>query len=577
VVSIGSSPRIVAKIILVVGSPSVCSSPIGPHIAPAFSRIFVPLSDILSGIDITMATFKHSPLHDSSSQIRLLDLQPGQHGDLLEVSIRQVQLSDNPSYEALSYTWGTERASHQISIDGVHFAVRPNLFHCLNELRLQIAIRTLWIDAICIDQTNIEERNHQVQEMRKIYAQATLVRIWAGYATSWTKDLFEYMNTSKAERASLTWPSLDNESILFDEEVRATPLAYALLDICSREYWKRAWILQEVMISRKKVLHCGPYSTPWNVFCTTINTVEHSFTSSVLRQTRQTPVYRLSEIPNSQIGSSSETQREQLNLEDLLERFGESACGDIRDRVYALLGLAKDCTIDHPFLVNYDENECILFFRTIIFCKAKNPLKFASRVLHVLGIDKVSLQQYVRSSTQEIKEKQLKVKLPAYYFGTASYISTSGLEDNKCFRWKRLKQVDVLGKLIARGVTGRPAVPPSSHEIKIFQIEGFAIGILLTSITEEEDVAFIPVVIQQVEGSVNEELHLYRASDILHYVAIKGGNSFFNVNLFVQPESFLWLIVESEKWKYIKQPWDKGRRREIAERSKQSSSQFLAE
>jgi hypothetical protein len=76
-------------------------------------------------------------------------------------------------------------------------------FYCLTSIRtvsskarvcqgcdLLIAFR--WYDAVCIDQTNIQERNQQVQEMSKIYAQASLVRIWLGYPNSWTKDLFNY-------------------------------------------------------------------------------------------------------------------------------------------------------------------------------------------------------------------------------------------------------------------------------------------------------------------------------------------------------------------------------------------------
>ena len=112
------------------------------------------------------ATFKHSPLIDQINEIRLLDLQPGQRGDMLEISIRHARLNDDYlDYEALSYTWGAESASHHVSINGLHFAVRPNLFHCLNELRRPTDVRTLWIDAISIDQTNVAERSHQVRSM----------------------------------------------------------------------------------------------------------------------------------------------------------------------------------------------------------------------------------------------------------------------------------------------------------------------------------------------------------------------------------------------------------------------------
>ncbi len=109
----------------------------------------------------------------------------------MEVSIRHARLTDhNFQYEALSYTCGTESASHHIRLNGLHFAVRPNLFHCLNELRLPTDVRTIWIDAISIDRTNAAERNHQVRSMHMIYIHASVVRVWIGAPSSWTKELF---------------------------------------------------------------------------------------------------------------------------------------------------------------------------------------------------------------------------------------------------------------------------------------------------------------------------------------------------------------------------------------------------
>ncbi|KAH6663102.1 heterokaryon incompatibility protein-domain-containing protein [Halenospora varia] len=517
-----------------------------------------------------MTTFEHHPLSDPRGHIRLLDLQPGDRGDLLKITLREVKLSENPSYEALSYTWGTESASHHISINGSHFAVRPNLFHCLNELRLSEAIQTLWIDAICIDQTNIPERNEQVKIMSKVYAQAALVRIWVGNPDSWTRDLFRYMNASKQERESLAWQSLDKEGILLGEGARATPVAQALLDICSREYWTRAWILQEVIVSGSKVLHCGSYSTRWSVFCATLNRISYSFTSSVLSRTRNTRVYLLSELPDSHT-------RKESTLEELLETFGEAACGDIRDRAYALSGLAKDCTPGHPFPINYAEDKCVLFFRTIIFCQPKDPFKFASHLLHILGIDTTSLQRYIQINDQEIISKQLKVELSAYYFGTASDISTSGTRGKGPSGWKDVRQEGMLKELVAQESPDGTSSPPPTDEIKIFQIEGSAIGFLMGSICDGVKGALVPVVVQQVvrDDDVDKaELVMYRSSSILRDVPIKSGRSLFGVNILLQPESFVWLLIESDKWGVVEQPWDRGRRREQREESVGSSSRL---
>jgi hypothetical protein len=450
----------------------------------------------------------------------------------------------------------------------MHLAVRPNLFQCLNEFRCPTEIRTLWIGAICIDQANVQERNQQVKEMGEIYAQAKLVRIWVGNPSSWTKELFGFLNSPLEDRA-LFWRSFNVSGILLGDAERETPLLQALLDVCSRGYWERAWILQEVMLSGSKVLHCGPYSTPWNIFCDALNSVSHSSAGPMRSELREKPVYRLSEIPNVPVSSSSDGWRKEATLEVLLEMYGEAACASLKDRVYALLSLAKDCTSDHPFPIDYAEDELVLLFRTIIFCKPKNPFKFASRLLQILGIDRANLRQRIHSHDQEIKLRQLQVELSTFYFGTTSEISTSAPEGQGCFRWTHVKRESVLEKLAARRMFQGPPHSSSNYSnIKMYQIEGSPIAILLTSIAEGEAITFIPVVIQQVrdiDEFEKEELNLYRSSETLYNASIKGGNSLFCIVVSLEPESFLWLLVESEKWVHIQQPWAEGRQRERQE------------
>ncbi|KAH7378654.1 heterokaryon incompatibility protein-domain-containing protein, partial [Cadophora sp. MPI-SDFR-AT-0126] len=66
------------------------------------------------------------------------------------------------TYEALSYEWGHFKSSKEIFINGMRFFVRDNLWNALYDLR-EDSPRRLWIDALCIDQQNVDERNHQVQ------------------------------------------------------------------------------------------------------------------------------------------------------------------------------------------------------------------------------------------------------------------------------------------------------------------------------------------------------------------------------------------------------------------------------
>jgi hypothetical protein len=85
-----------------------------------------------------------------------------------------------PAYEALSYVWGDTKSSARILLNGVEFDVTENLGAALIHLRSATSERTLWVDAICINQDNILERNEQVRQMGSIYEQATGVIVWLG-------------------------------------------------------------------------------------------------------------------------------------------------------------------------------------------------------------------------------------------------------------------------------------------------------------------------------------------------------------------------------------------------------------
>lgn len=116
--------------------------------------------------------FDYAPLDESTNEIRLLSLHPSAFPDWgVEISILHAKLSDPPKYEALSYMWGTEDNSMPIYLpsgSGKLCLVRRNLGLALKRLRLRNEERVLWVDAICIDQRNTAERNHQVGQMSKV-------------------------------------------------------------------------------------------------------------------------------------------------------------------------------------------------------------------------------------------------------------------------------------------------------------------------------------------------------------------------------------------------------------------------
>ena len=119
-----------------------------------------------------LENYQHSPIPSIDKTIRLLCIPPAdRNSDPLVCQIHQVRLIDKPKYAALSYTWGTPVIDHHIICDGRRLAITAHLDAALRRLRTT-GWWMLWVDAVCIDQTNIPERNYQVSIMMHIFSQA---------------------------------------------------------------------------------------------------------------------------------------------------------------------------------------------------------------------------------------------------------------------------------------------------------------------------------------------------------------------------------------------------------------------
>jgi hypothetical protein len=138
----------------------------------------------------------HLPLDPESRWIRVFDLQPtlfGNQDEPIRGQLRVVCLDDSSSYVALSYAWGNSVASRQIACGANEgLSVTTNCYDALQQLRHSFRTRTLWVDSICVNQSNEEEKSHEVSLMQDIYDRAEKVYIWLGkgnqnsdYAMDW--------------------------------------------------------------------------------------------------------------------------------------------------------------------------------------------------------------------------------------------------------------------------------------------------------------------------------------------------------------------------------------------------------
>lgn len=177
-------------------------------------------------------------------EIRLLHIEPGTEADPIKSSIIHAVLENNPSYEALSYTWGdpSKFGTLLCTETGTELGVTQNCLIALRRLRWKDRRRTLWIDAICIDQKNIVERNNQVQLMSKIYEHADKVLAYLGEDADDSAVGMEFI----LKDAASIGMSQHRPSVGLGPGITSSPQQRAIDRILERPYFERVWILQEV-------------------------------------------------------------------------------------------------------------------------------------------------------------------------------------------------------------------------------------------------------------------------------------------------------------------------------------------
>ncbi|RSM09313.1 hypothetical protein CEP52_004213 [Fusarium oligoseptatum] len=160
------------------------------------------------------------------------------------------KLNEAPPYKALSYTWGNPNLAGTILVDGQDIPTGHNLSTALQRLYQDDTIEYIWADALCINQSDDEEKSHQVPLMSQIYSRAEIVFIWLGEELSSTEKAFTFMRTSLLYAEEL----IDIGSLISDSNRQA------MEQIFKNPYWTRVWVLQEFSYASKCHLICGRHT-----------------------------------------------------------------------------------------------------------------------------------------------------------------------------------------------------------------------------------------------------------------------------------------------------------------------------
>ncbi|KAF3761982.1 HET-domain-containing protein, partial [Cryphonectria parasitica EP155] len=124
----------------------------------------------------------YAGLNGSRSQIRFIHLLPGSFNEAIRCNLETITLSMDTTlpFEALSYVWGNDEPRKFILLNGQPWPVGRNLAHILRRLRYEDRARSLWVDEVCINQDDVDEKFHQVRLLAKVYKQSARCLIWLG-------------------------------------------------------------------------------------------------------------------------------------------------------------------------------------------------------------------------------------------------------------------------------------------------------------------------------------------------------------------------------------------------------------
>lgn len=153
------------------------------------------------------SAFRYTKLDSPSHQIRLLSFTWSSKSDNVRCKLQVLNVDDAPGYHAISYTWGDPVTSRTIFIDGLSVAVRENCYYALWQAQNYRMDMHYWIDAICINQDDLEEKSEEVAMMGAIYARATLVLACIGHHYGDSQFFFERAPQSHQIYERVRWRS----------------------------------------------------------------------------------------------------------------------------------------------------------------------------------------------------------------------------------------------------------------------------------------------------------------------------------------------------------------------------------
>lgn len=358
------------------------------------------------------SSFAYRPLQTSPQEIRLIRLLGAPSYEPIVCNIIHVEFNDeNTQYEALSYAWGEHKDRRTISVDGERVSVTRNLAMALQYLRDPIVDTIIWIDALCINQEDKMEKSIQVALMRDIYRHAEHVKMWLGPAANNSDTIMRVFNEEGPRLYAYTDEDTTSRMIYkgvasafgdeidrLEEEMERVKaylidegnsrLRRSLEALLKRDYWTRAWVVQEIVMAQKLTILCGLASSPWN-HAVAVMALFHQAQQSSLphgrdpRESKANMSAQTRAISGVVIGTPpilanlrrcDDKWRSTEWLVYALVDLRHFRCTEPRDKIFSLLGLMNaECQEysrkgEHRVEVDYSLSLVEVSFRLVKFC-----------------------------------------------------------------------------------------------------------------------------------------------------------------------------------------------------------------
>ncbi|KHJ31213.1 putative heterokaryon incompatibility protein [Erysiphe necator] len=305
-------------------------------------------------ISIPSTNFLYSPL--LSRQIRILTLHSGESNSPIVITL---QIHDlyivKDTYEALSYVWGDSTRSVAIECNGAELKITKSLHLALRQIRYPDKSRLLWVDLVCINQDDLDEREDQIPLMKSIYPMASTVLVWLGEADDKTESAINAIEEWATFNRHYRYDNCATQFSKFEEQFAFRPdyrdTLEAVGKLTNRPWFNRCWTFQEIILSSQAEIHVGKFQLNWDWFNQALEAFPmHLLADNVLNNNALFMCYGKAKKKNS-ASTSVDSIPESSCLSRVLMITRKFLATDPRDKIFAVLSMA---TMKNPS--NYQPN-----------------------------------------------------------------------------------------------------------------------------------------------------------------------------------------------------------------------------